>query len=188
MQKFELLLKNDKLRLYYRLNFFVIFISSLLFFYVVFFTQTRLTERQTFILSGLVFLCLMIVAFDPRKKKNYVYAGAYIILGFVWIRLNLYWLAAIVLLLGVLFFLSIRKKRLVVDSDQIVYPSLPKKTFHWSKLSNVVLKDGLLTIDQKNNKLIQQLVDEQASSAHEEEFNKFCRQQLQKPEVIYLQS
>src|SRR5688572_20672098 len=182
MLKFELLLKNDKLKLYYRLNLFIILVSSLSFFYVVFFTQTRLSETQTFIFSGFVFLCLMIVAFDPRKKKNHVYAGAYIILAFVWIRLSLYLPAIIILLLSVLFFLSIRRKLLVVDTEQIVYPSLPKKTFHWSELSNMVLKDGLLTIDLKNNKLIQQMVDEQTTPVNEEEFNRFCLLQLKRSE------
>ena len=43
-----------------------------------------------------------------------------------------------------------------------------------------MLKDGLLTIDSKDNKVIQQLIDEEKTKIDEKEFNDFCKDQLRK--------
>ena len=44
----------------------------------------------------------------------------------------------------------------------------------WSEIANVLLKDGLLTVDFMNNKLFQKLVDDGENEASEEEFNEWC--------------
>jgi hypothetical protein len=46
------------------------------------------------------------------------------------------------------------------------------------------MKDGVLTIDFKNNKIIQQSIDEARSSVNEKEFNEFCQKQLQASENV----
>ena len=58
--------------------------------------------------------------------------------------------------------------------------SVPKKHIEWSQLNNIILKDGLLTIDFKNNKFIQQFIDDTNTALNEQEFNDFCGQQLNK--------
>ena len=67
-----------------------------------------------------------------------------------------------------------------INESNITYPSLPKKKFNWKELSNLILKDGLLTIDLKNNRIIQQPIAETSSTIDEKEFNEFCKQQLNK--------
>jgi len=64
------------------------------------------------------------------------------------------------------------------DAEEIVFNSFPKKRFVWKDVQNVVLKDGLLTIDLKNNQLIQKAVDATVSKDVEQEFNQFCLEQL----------
>ena len=60
----------------------------------------------------------------------------------------------------------------------IVFNSFPKKRYNWDEILNVVLKDNLLTVDFKNNKLIQKEIDEEVSTHVEVEFNEFCKQQM----------
>lgn len=64
------------------------------------------------------------------------------------------------------------------DAEEIVFNSFPKKKYTWSEINNVVLKDGLLTIDLKNNTLIQHPVDEAVPQDIEAEFNSFCKELL----------
>ena len=61
------------------------------------------------------------------------------------------------------------------DSEEIVFNSFPQKKYSWSDVTNVVLKDGLLSIDLKNNTLLQHPVDEAVPSDVEAEFNAFCK-------------
>lgn len=67
------------------------------------------------------------------------------------------------------------------DEQEIVLNGLKTRRIPWSDLSNVVLKDGLLTIDFKNNRLFQKEVDDLEDDDYdgsEDEFNAFCRKQL----------
>ena len=54
---------------------------------------------------------------------------------------------------------------------------LSEKLYSWADIQNLVLKDGLLTIDFKNNHILQTPI----TSKHrvdEKAFNQFCHQQL----------
>lgn len=57
-----------------------------------------------------------------------------------------------------------------------------KKTFHnkthdWSSFNNIILKDNLLTLDFKNNKVLQLELDKQAP-LDEQQFNAYCAQKI----------
>ena len=65
------------------------------------------------------------------------------------------------------------------SNDEIVLNTLFKKIYRWPDLNNVVLKDGLLTMDFKNNRLFQKVAfDEDEMDADEAEFNAYCQRQL----------
>ena len=66
------------------------------------------------------------------------------------------------------------------DTEELVFNTVPKKKYLWDQVANVVLKEGILTIDLKNNKLIQKEIDADISEADEQDFNDFCRHQLKK--------
>ncbi|MES2004279.1 MAG: hypothetical protein V4450_07145 [Bacteroidota bacterium] len=69
-------------------------------------------------------------------------------------------------------------QELAFDETGIVINSLPKKNYVWAEIQNVVLKDGILTLDFKNNKLIQKPIESHTSAAEERDFNEFCRARL----------
>jgi hypothetical protein len=61
----------------------------------------------------------------------------------------------------------------------ISYPSFPQKKIEWNEVSNLILKDNILTIDLKNNKLIQHTIKENENKDLDETaFNIFIQQQL----------
>ncbi len=68
--------------------------------------------------------------------------------------------------------------RFVFFDEGIVYPSFPEKNIQWNQLHNVILKDEVLTIDFKNNKLLQAQIDINTIQPNETSFNIFCQQQL----------
>src|SRR5450432_2117142 len=58
----------------------------------------------------------------------------------------------------------------------IVLNALFKKKIPWSSLESVILKDGILTLDFRNNTLIQkEVLDDDDPDAPEDEFNDYCR-------------
>ena len=95
-----------------------------------------------------------------------------------WLLLREFLPAIITALLFVLYLVAIRKLVVKVQPLNISYPSFPQKMIYWKELSNVILKEGLLTIDFKSNKLIQQVIEENKSYVNEQEFNDFCKSML----------
>ena len=69
------------------------------------------------------------------------------------------------------------KKQSIIEITQngvAVKKLLSNTTFNWADFSNVVYKDNLLTLDFKNNKLIQVAVDGKQTAIDEQVFSEFC--------------
>ncbi len=69
-------------------------------------------------------------------------------------------------------------REIAFDETEVVFNTFPRKHYQWNELSNVVLKDGLLTLDFKNNKLLQKEIDSQTTPQLEKEFNEFCQSMI----------
>ena len=54
--------------------------------------------------------------------------------------------------------------------------NFPWKKYQWRQLNNVILKDNLLTIDFKNNRLLQAEITN--DDINEKQFNNFAKEQL----------
>jgi hypothetical protein len=90
------------------------------------------------------------------------------------------WICAIYLLAGIMEKQAKFPQEVAFDASEMVINSFPKKRYDWSDLTNVVLKDGILTIDFKNNKLVQKEIQSGSNARDEQEFNEFCRNMLAK--------
>jgi hypothetical protein len=89
------------------------------------------------------------------------------------------WLSALFILLAFLEYQAKYPLEIGFSPDRIVINSLIRKKFGWAAFSNIILKDGLLTMDFKNNRLLQKEVDEEEEGdADEDEFNDYCRERL----------
>lgn len=116
---------------------------------------------------------------NNRKKQYSRLLNWGVLANILLISIAYYWLAFANAFLLFLYWVSAKKLLVKVGSNGISFPSFPKSFFEWSTLSQVVLKDGLLTIDKKDNTLIQQPVKD-FSAIDEAEFNTYCQSQLQK--------
>ncbi len=80
------------------------------------------------------------------------------------------------------FFLKVMSKKTKLDIHAemiIVKYALYSRVYKWADMSNVVLKDGILTLDFKSNKIFQSEVEENETPVDEKEFNRFCTEQIQ---------
>jgi hypothetical protein len=177
MKKFELLIENKKLPFYERFFLFLA-LMNLAAFMVIFITANNTTQKYLSGFSMIVMLAGLILD-NYNKKKQSGFANGHLaamaVTVIVWGFLHYWWFAALILLLTFLYFVSKRRLAISVTGTVIEYPSFPKRIIQWSQLSNVVLKDGLLTIDFKSNRLIQvDIVNE----INEPVFNEFCKTRL----------
>ena len=157
MQQFQISLKNEKVKQYDRIALFITIINLSLFIYVAF----AVTNKQDRI-AAIAGAALVLIA-----------------LSIDW-KIDFWWIGVLCFAIGTLYFASKRILLVSISKEKIIYPSFPKKHIEWSQLNNIILKDGLLTIDFKNNKFIQQFIDDTNTALNEQEFNDFCGQQLNK--------
>ena len=69
---------------------------------------------------------------------------------------------------------------LAVDPAGVLVNTFPKKLYPWAEINNMLIKDDYITIDFKNNKLIQKQINEPVTEAIKNEFNAFCAEHLAK--------
>jgi hypothetical protein len=146
------------------------------------FEQSRLGKFNFFI-TGMAILLLggtMVNLWLARKKKQPRYRVLLLIAAVGWLAMPyMPWLGALFFLLAFLEYQARHPLEIGFSPDRIVLNTLFRRRFGWSAFNNVMLKDGLLTLDFKNNRLLQKEVDEEEEGeADEDEFNAYCRDML----------
>lgn len=111
--------------------------------------------------------------------RQIFFSRALLIAGLVWTSMPfMQWLVFVFVILAILEYQAKHSMEIGFSPNEIVFNTLIKKRFRWNDLTNVILKDGLLTIDFRNNRIFQREIDAGEHEAGEEEFNAWCRQQL----------
>ncbi|MEO6537703.1 MAG: hypothetical protein ABIT07_08310, partial [Ferruginibacter sp.] len=93
------------------------------------------------------------------------------------------------LFFAVLGFYTNKQLIIYINENGISYPSFPPKLLLWPAIEQVILKDDVLTIDMKDNKLLQFAIDKLNTPVIDEtEFNGFCITQLTRIDNIVKQT
>jgi len=76
---------------------------------------------------------------------------------------------------------ALRRSEVGFSDEGIRFNGPAGRRHAWAELQNVVLRDGLLTIDFRDNRLFQRYADDHDDEdyeAGEDEFNRYCRERL----------
>ena len=181
MKQYSIALPNEKANTYGYVTLFIL-LTSLCVFIVVYFNRYD-GQIKNISLCGIVlsFISLIIFLTDRHLKQIRFFRIEllYFILSVCWFLLGIYLLSLCFVCFAVIVRYAGRKSEILFTREWIIYPSFPKKTFLWKDVSNVILKDNMLTIDLKNNKLIQVIIGNvSAEVINEKEFNLFCEARL----------
>ena len=127
------------------------------------------------------------IVLNRRTGRQVRYKYWLLIAGLGWVAMPfLPWLGILFFFQSFLEYQVKRPLEIGFSHDRVVVNTLFRRTYAWSDFNNVVLKDGLLTLDFKNNRLLQKeiLDDEDEDDADEDEFNDYCRQQLREADRV----
>ena len=179
MKQFELIIKNEKQRFYIRFSWLMIIANLAFFVYIS--ASSSFTNIGPLFYVLIAIIAIIFLRYSKENKGNPRLYILFLIIILGWVNTRTFWWVGIPILI-LMILDEIARCELVVKifADKMTYPSWPKREIKWEELSNVILKDRILTIDFKNDKLIQQLIDEKNTQIDEKEFNDFCKQQLNK--------
>jgi len=166
--------------MYTRLSWIIVFIHIIIYLYLGLFSISKNIASGYIVSLIILGLAFLLRSFLQKKKAKLQLNvdSFFFLLMIAWVSNQQYLLAIIP---GVFFILSgIALRTLIVrfSEERINYPSFQFSHIEWKDVENSMIKDGLLTIDLKNNRLIQEMIDEDRTPVNEKEFNEFCKKQL----------
>ena len=175
MLQFEITLKNDKIKSYKFIALLLVILNLAVF---IFLLIAGVHFYKAFLLYCFSGLYLVYFFYTAKKNGECLFYQRHLLFLFLpeagW-RFKITWLAFACFALGILYHLSLQKIRFIFSDDFIKKMNFPQKTYSWEMPDNVMLKDNILTIDFKNNTLIQGEIE---SDINEIQFNAFAKQRL----------
>jgi hypothetical protein len=176
MQQFEVTIKNEKIKYYKFIALLLVLLNLVVFIFLLFAGVHFYEAAAALLLLGLYLIYLLYLA-KKTRSNFFIREITFFILAGIWVALQNYLVAFGCIAVAILYHLSLQKLQFVFNSDFIKKMNFPQKTYSWEMLSNVMLRDNILTIDSKNNTLIQLEIE---SNIDETQFNQFANGQLLK--------
>lgn len=181
VQDYLVVLKNPNIQLVERTGWLMAALSILiLIIQLIAFPKSIGLYATLFVV--MVFLISNMV--EKRKKKNISFSYLLIATG---VGLSFFGdgpnSTLLFVLVGILEKYFLQKKEIGFTKAYITLGGWFPKKHLWSEIDNIVLKGGILTIDFKNNQLLQLETDDEEDEEYDvedEEFNNYCRMQLHK--------
>jgi hypothetical protein len=180
--QYVVILKRNSERATDALSFFLCLLSSISFFYHAM-TSTKSSPWFLYAASAILLIGLVTNFIARRMGRTHIrYRYLLLVAALGWIASPfLPWLCVLFIVLAILEYQTKRPLEIGFDKDRVVINSLIRRRYDWSAFSNIILRDGLLTMDFKDNRLFQKEVadDDEEDDADEDEFNDYCRARLQ---------
>lgn len=174
METFEVIIKSEKENSYRRIILLLAALHTLFFIYLLF--DPIFWKKGV---AGLIIIALysgykLLISKTSYQRYSF---GSGFFLPFAFV----FTIPVVSILDMILFLLSsaaLQKTSFNFTSTSIERKNFPPKRYNWDQVSNVILKDNLLTIDFKNNKLFQSEIEN--ITIDEIAFNTFAKAQMNK--------
>lgn len=182
IENFSFTLKNNKAKLLKRVTWIWSFILLIILSILTFSKKVDYSNYN----KVLIFLPLWIVVivklyFEFIKKDFFkgIQISLYLLsIIFIFQNLGVFFALCFALFFAFIYWFSYQNTLITFSKENIILRTgYIKRQIDWSNLNNVVLKDNILTLDFKNDKLIQEEVDGEV--ANEASFNLFSQNKLQ---------
>lgn len=180
MQQFEIILKNHKIKLYRNIALIFLLLNFTAFLLLIFYPPYRYLSLA-FIIAFVLYLLLRRYLFVRKNVNAILDEFVFFIPAAGWFGLHNYVIGAGCLLMGLLYKLSSQDMKFIFSRGNILKMNFPKKELDWRLFNNVILKDNILTLDYKNNKLLQAEIEE--NDINEIDFNSFAKLQMEKADI-----
>jgi hypothetical protein len=181
-QTYSIEIPNDKATTYKVVTLIIAIINALAFGYA----YLRSQQGIGIVLMGALIATGSLIIYSIRNnQKNalpFKIEISFGICAIIWFVTGNVWLGLPLLIFALLGMIINKKPIVQVNEAGIFYPSFSGSNWPWDSMEWVILKDGILTIEKKDNHLLQITLEKQvAANINEIDFNSYCAACLQKP-------
>jgi len=174
--QFDIILKNDKIKSYRTIAQIILLLNLVVFIFMLFYDEYRYEAASAILLIG-IYIFMRLYFIKKYNQGNYLDQVLLFVLAGCWLGLQNYVMVAAMVILGIFYHLALQKLQFVFTPEKVFKLNFPGKEFEWNVFNNVILKDNVLTLDFKNNKLIQAEI-EKSQNINEQQFNSFAKSKL----------
>lgn len=173
MPSFRIQIPDKGKRSFHFLSLFIFILNLLIFMRIIVGT----VEYQRWVAIVGVIICISGILFlyvPQNRNPGLLQMLHFLLLTFTWIFLPAVLPAICLAVFTAMGYFAGRERWLLINKMGIRYPSLPSKNIPWHKVSVVVLKDLVLTINLKDNRYIQLIVPEHSINISDQAFMQTC--------------
>jgi hypothetical protein len=176
VKTFEIEIPNDRLKTYKIVTFIILTLNFLGFGYVFLRTSSIQSMVSVFgiICSAVPWLYYLL---NKKHLKTPIIEISLISSACIWLYFGNIWMGIMLVVFGIIGFFANKKPAILFSETGISYPSFPVKKYAWADVVQAIWKDDILTIDLKDNKLLQFNIDKAfAEGFNVDGFNNFCKE------------
>ncbi len=176
-ESFSIEIPNEKLPTYRLVTLIVCIINLLAFIYLALNEPPGYAALVLYIgvaLSAGAFAAVMLKRFN-KNIADFWAAAALLACALIWMQAENYLPGLLLIVFASMSLVAQKTPVIHFEKAQIRYPSFPEKQFQWNAVDFAMLKDDILTIEMKDNRLFQFTLDKKmAARVDSTLFNKFC--------------
>ncbi len=178
VNNYKIEIPNDRLKTYKIVTFIILTLNFLGFGYAFLQTTAYTAYAAIFglILNTVPWLYYLL---NKQHIKTPILEISFLVSAFIWMYFGNIWMGIMLLAFAVMGFFANKKSIIHFTDEGITYPSFPIKKYEWAAISQVIWKDDILTIDLKDNKLLQFNIDKVVAEKLDIiGFNTFCKKKV----------
>ena len=174
MSQYKIAIPNERLKTYKIVTFLILTLNFLGFGYV--FVQTSGSGSYIAIAALLVNTVPWVYyLLNKNHLKTPSIEITFVASAIIWLYFGNFWMGIMLLAFGFIGFVANKKPIIIFTEEGIEYPSFPVKKYAWADVAQVIWKDDILTIDMKDNKLLQFNIERDFAEKFDSNgFNAFC--------------
>ncbi len=174
--QFEIILKNEKIKSYRTTALIILLLNLAIFILMLFYDAYRYEAASAILLVG-IYIFMRLYFIKKYNQGNYLDQVLLFVLAGCWFGLQNYYMVTALVTVGILYHLSLQKLQIIFTNEKVMKLNFPEKEYSWDSFSNVIVKDNILTLDFKNNHIIQAEIEE-PKNIDEKKFNAFAQTKL----------
>jgi hypothetical protein len=186
--KYNFTLKDNNQKAYNQFTWFLFFLHLIAAAVFVLNTGDDKVKLSIYILLG--FYSILVITWFILRKHSKAMETFSLIMALLYANFWFQNAGIIAVIIFALVYITVTlvkgKSTSVLFTEDGIHLTRLFKTviFPWTEMDNVILKDNLLTIDFKTNKIIQVEIMENSRMVDETEFNLFCTELIQTPSAV----
>lgn len=134
----------------------LLFIINAIAFTALGFTGISISKKLILFTAAAILFVYALYHWKYKKKKDKSYITIYLLVAVIWIAETPYYYFSILFFILLFFQFRMENNALIsFSTSEIKIKRFFLSEYKWTAFNNIILKDGLLTLDFTNNKIMQ---------------------------------